>query len=110
MEQREVVWLLYVVIGAIVVFNWLRRWITQWRSSQQDPSVSIAGQQEQARAPVHPPSGNAGRRLRRKAQISPASLRRIPARRYLANRSLLRQAIITAVILGPCRAQQPTDE
>ena len=112
--------LIYVLIAGIVLVNYLRPLITRWLKQQQalarapqplQQSIAVIDRDLQSSTTAHLPSGapTVRDRQRETVAVSAALQHRTAARLYLANRSKLRQAIITATVLGPCRAQEPPD-
>ena len=109
-----------LIVIAIVLFALLGPRLARWQQEQERlRRESLAREQSRTAIEPHarpgaaayrPPSGAADSSGRPNAVAVPAGARHgSTARAYLADRSKLRQAIIVATVLGPCRAQEPQD-
>jgi len=110
--------LIYVLIVGIVLFNFLAPRLARWQQGQEKirrealayeqahATLGAAAQPVTAAYQPLPDAADSG--VQPGAVAGLAALRRgTTVRSYLANRSKLRQAIVVATVLGPCRAQEP---
>ena len=109
-----------LIVVAIVLFNFLAPRLARWQQEQEKMRrEALARDQSHATsqatvqpiiAAYQPLAGAADFGVQPGAVTGLAARRRgSTVRSYLADRSKLRQAIIVATVLGPCRAHEPQD-
>ena len=105
--------LIYVlVIGAILLFQYvMKRFGPQPPSPQDEPVPEIAAE-ERAAPDISPLPGASDTRFGRSAALGASE--ELPRRRFsrkalMGNRRDAQDAIVIATILGPCRAYEPHD-
>ncbi len=101
--------LVYVLIFAsILVFNYFLPRIARWMKAQEELARATVRAPARPRvATDRPPVETTRSGVEPRAEAVPAAPRSgSSARAYLADRSRLRQAIVVAAVLGPCRAQE----
>jgi hypothetical protein len=104
-----------LIVVAIVLFNFLAPRLARWQQEQErmrrealvrdDVTPGAAAQPIVAAYQPLPGAADSGVQPRAVAGLA-APRRGSTVRWYLADRSKLRQAIIVATVLGPCRAHE----
>jgi hypothetical protein len=129
MERFPVELIYLVVFAGFVLFNWLAQQATQRRQQEEQARAGEPAQEPDEPPPFEaepdpPEFNNWGRRPAagpapapapvpdaRPSLAAPSVARRPhPVRELLKGRSDLRRAVILAMVLGPCLAQEPPGE